>query len=385
MHNFSELFDQVVPREGTRSDKWDARSEVFSRADVMPLWVADMDFRAPKEVIAHLKARAEHGVFGYPLDDGLDQASVVEWVKRRHGLSLSEDDILFSPGVVPSMFYALSALNEKGSLIAVQPPVYGPFYTSIERAGMQPYFNPLKDGKMDLDGLEDGLKKGVKALLLCNPHNPVGRVYTAEEMSELAQLLDRYGAHLISDEIHADLIMPGHKHIPSLKVYPRAVMLISATKTFNLAGLRHSSILVSDKDLRDRIKKSMAEHAASETNIFGMLAQTVAYEKGEAWLDALLKYFGETRDMVKAFFAENLKDFPLTDLQGTYLQWIDARKLNLTNDALVKFFVDKAGLGFTGGKFFGDVGDGFVRMNLATPRENIARALTQMKEAIDKR
>lgn len=387
MGNTIELFDNIIDRESTGSEKWDGRSHLFGRADVTPLWVADMDFRAPAEVIAALKARAEHGIFGYRFEMPEEKEAVISWMRGRHRLPVSKEDILFSPGVVTSMFIALRALLPEGSLVAIQPPVYGPFYGVVERAGMRAYLNPLVLGeggyRMDLNGLEDGLKKGVRALLLCSPHNPVGRVFTKGELLELTALLGRYGARLISDEIHADIVMPEHVHTPSLEVDERSVMLVSATKTFGLAGLKHSSIIVKDGKAREKIARELDQHAMPEPNLFGVVAQTAAYQWGGPWLDAMLKYLAETRAEVNTFFEAQLPDYALADLQGTYLQWVDARALNLKDEALVKFFVERAGVGLTGGRFFGDAGDGFVRINLATQRGRIMTALWRMKEAIE--
>lgn len=381
-----ELFDAGVDRCGSRCEKWDGRLETFGRADVLPLWVADMDFAAPPAVIDALQARAAHGVFGYGLDDGQDQAQVCAWMKARHALSLENEDVLFSPGVVDSLLFSLRAFTSPGDLVAVQPPVYGPFYRMIERAGCQAARCPLvetDDGwQMDFEALEAAFRRGARAMLLCSPHNPVGRVWTEEELKALVDLCARYGVKLIADEIHSDIIMPGFEHTPILSVDPAAVQLCSATKTFNLAGLRCSTVLTRDAAARERVKRAMEECGVGEINLFGLLAQSAAYRAGAAWLDGLIEYVSENRNFACEYLCDRLEEIGFADLQGTYLLWLDFRSLGLDAPALARFLVEKAGVGLTAGDFFGPEGAGFMRMNLAAPRKIVAQALAQIEKAV---
>ncbi len=383
------LFDEGVCRENTGCCKWDTRQKVFGRADVIPLWVADMDFAAPRQVTDALARRAAEGVFGYPADDPEDFRAVTRWMRDRHGVSLNEDSVFFSPGVVDSMNVALGALTRPGDTVVVLTPVYGPFYEAAKRNGLTVVRCPLihegGDWRMDLDAVEAAFRNGAKALLLCNPHNPVGRIWTRAELEALAALARQYDVRIISDEIHADLEMPGHKNTSILLVEPRAVALISATKTFNLAALRNSSVLIPDEETRNRVKDEFYRRGIDGINLFGVLAQRVAYEQGGPWLDALLQYLDGTRAWVEQFLQENLPEIGFSHLQGTYLMWLDMRALGMEHSGLVRFLVDQAGLGLNSGLSFGEEGAGFMRLNIATPRANIVRAMEQLMKAVKAR
>lgn len=383
-----DLFDLGAAREGTGCEKWDGREHVFGRADVLPLWVADMDFKSPEAVISALTQRAAHGVYGYAAGRDETNRAVVNWLKNRHGLDARAEWITYSPGVVSSLLFALRAVTRPGDKVALQPPVYGPFYQMAERAGLQIFRNPLvwtqAGWRMNLDQLEDGLKSGVKAIMLCSPHNPVGRVWTRDELGAVCALAGRYGAHIISDEIHMDFEMPGYRHSPILTIPggERAIMLCSATKTFNLAGLNTSSIVIADEQLRGQVRRVMEQSGVGGNNIFGEIAQTAAYESGGPWLDALIDYLDGTRALCESFIAQRLPELTLTRAEGTYLLWLDMRALHMEQDRLMCFLVEKAGLGLSDGVFFGPEGKGYVRVNIATPRRNVRRALEMLSGAI---
>ncbi|NLG26222.1 MAG: putative C-S lyase [Clostridiales bacterium] len=383
---FFGLFERGVDRENTGCAKWDDRLEVFGRADVVPLCVADMDFAAPQAVLDALIERTRHGAFGYVMDSDADQDAVARWLSSRHHFEAKLGWVSFSPGVVDSINAAVTAFTDPGDLVAVQPPVYGPFFRAVEGQGRRLYRNRLvqtPDGwKMDLDHLEGGLRQGAKLLILCSPHNPVGRVWTAEELAELAGLCGRYGARIVADEIHADFELPGHVHHPILSFSPDAVMLISATKTFNLAALRHSSVVIADPDTRATFAAEMRRRGLGHTNLMGALAQRAAYGGGSAWLDALIEYLDGTRREVVAFLAAEVPELAPSALEGSYLIWLDARGLGMGAEELGRFFVDRAGVGLSGGQHFGVEGEGFVRMNLATPRANVRKALIQIAAAV---
>ena len=304
------LFDQGVNRENTGCCKWDGRQAVFGRADATPLWVADMDFASPAEVTDALVARARHGVFGYPDDDPAIAQTVCDWMKARHGLSIAPEQTLPSPGVVDSLSFAINAFTDPGDLVAIQPPVYGPFERSVKNTGRRLYKNCLRQTEngweMDLENLEVGLRRGVKMLLLCSPHNPVGRVWTRGELQAAGDLCERYGARVVSDEIHADFEMPGFRHTPMLCVHPNAVSFVSATKTFNLAGMRSSTMLFGNAADREKMQAFLTRMGLGEINLFGKLAQTAAYAHGAPWLDALLEYLDGTRSAVEALIAEKM-------------------------------------------------------------------------------
>ncbi len=379
-------FDAGVNREGTACLKWDEREAVFGRADVIPLWVADMDFAAPEPVIRALVERARHGAFGYSGHDPRDAEAVVSWMKRRHGVEVEKDAVLFSPGVVDSLKVAVAAVARPGDAVVVQTPVYGPFYDAVKSAGCVIRRNPLLSTEagwmMDFDDLEAAFREGAKAVLLCNPHNPVGRGWTWEELGQVSALARRYGVVVIADEIHADLEMPGFKNTSVIAVDPDAMAFISATKTFNLAALRNSSGLIPNPDRRKAFQEEFRRRGINGQNLFGTLAQRVAYSEGEPWLNELLEYLDGTRRFVEDFLAARLPMIRVSRLMGTYLMWMDMRALKLRQDELERFLIDKAGVGLTNGVHFGQEGEGFMRLNIATPRRNVERAMEQIEKAV---
>lgn len=385
---YFELFDRGVDRRNTGCVKWDGLEKIFGRADAMPLWVADMDFASPREVTDEIVERARHGVFGYPADGPQDAQAVCDWMRTRHGLSIAPENVLASPGVVDSLSFALNAFTEEGDLVAIQPPVYGPFERSVKNTGRRLYKNCLRQTEngweMDLDNLEAGLKQGVKLLLLCSPHNPIGRIWTRGELEAVSALCKRYGARIVSDEIHADFELPGHRHTPMLSVDPDAVSFVSATKTFNLAGLRNSSMLFGNAADKEKMQAFLTRMGLGEINLFGKLAQTAAYRYGAPWLDALLEYLDGTRQAVEALASEKMPRVKVTRLEGTYLMWLDMREYGLEQEALEKKMVQEASAAFSGGMSFCEEGRGFLRMNIATPRANVLGALTRVADVLAK-
>lgn len=380
-----ERFDAPFPRENTESAKWDDRA-AFGNEKALPMWVADMDFPTVPEVIKGLVERTIHGAFGYSTHGDLDRLALINWYKKRHALTVQSEDILFCPGVVDGIYHTLCALFEKGSRVVIQPPVYGPFFSMVEKAGMQVLENPLiqaDDGwKMDFNGLEEILKRGAEAVLLCSPHNPVGRVWTMRELEQLCALADKYNTRVICDEIHADFELGGGRHTCILTVpgSENAVQLVSATKTFNLAALRHSAILCRDAAAREKIQARLSE-AMADINLYGCLATRLAYEHGENWLDTLLSYLAESRDIMENALKKTGKLNPV-HIEGTYLLWVDCRALGMSNQELKAFFIQKAGIIPSEGTFFGKQGDGFIRLNLATQHARIYEAIDRINAAL---
>lgn len=377
-------FDEGVTRAGTNCEKWDECKAVFGTEDVLPMWVADMDFAAPQPVIDAMARRVAHGAFGYTAITDADYDAVTGWMKRRHNLDVEKSDVLFSPGVVDSLRVAVAAVTEPGDTVVILTPVYGPFYASAEAAQCQIRRCPLvqdEDGwHIDYSDLEAAFKAGAKALMLCNPHNPVGRVWTRTELKSICALARKYSVTIISDEIHADLEMPGYKVTPILSVEPNAIQLISATKTFNLAALRHSSVLIKNADLRARFKAEYDKRGIDGINLFGALAQCTAYSEGEAWLNELLAYIDGNRRVVEEALDGTVVKY--SRLEATYLMWLDMRALNLNQKDLMRFVVEKARLGLNDGTSFGEEGAGFVRLNLATPRKNVVEAMARLTAAL---
>ena len=378
-------FDAPFSRTDTESVKWDMRAEL-GNADALPLWIADMDFPTAEGVISGLSARTAHGAFGYSLGQDRDRQALTDWYASRHGCSFTPDDILFCPGVVDGLYHALCALYPKGSRIVIQPPVYGPFFSVCEKAGMQAVENPLvrKGGKwqMDFEGLEEIFKAGAQALMLCSPQNPVGRIWTKAELETLAALCRRYSVRIIADEIHCDFELEGkHTNILSVPGAQDAIMLVSATKTFNLAALRHSAVVCRDEQARKKLSDRLSEVMA-DVNLFGRLATRLAYTTGAEWLDTLLVYLREGRDILERGILDTGRLLP-THVEGTYLMWVDCRALGLAGDALRDFFVKTAGVIPNEGKFFGPAGEGFVRLNFATCHENLREAVKRIKTAVN--
>lgn len=385
--DYAALFDEGVDRRGTHAVKWDSRGELFGNPDAVPLWVADTDFAAPPAVVEALVNRAKHGAFGYSDHWGGDKRAACEWLKKRGGVQDAETDwLLFCPGVVDALYVAILALTEKTDRIAIQPPVYGPFRMMVEKAGRGLYENKLiqtADGwRMDLEDLERGLKDGIRMVILCSPHNPVGRVWTAEELSALAALTDRYGATLVSDEIHGDIVFPGHKHHPILSVPggEKAVIAMAPSKTFNLAGLSHSLFAVRDPETREKIAKQLDGMGLSNGNVFGEIATEAAYTYGGDWLDALNLYLDENRKAAEAFFTERMPEVGVTKSEGTFLMWLDFRAWGL-KEAELKALLAKNGAGLSTGTFFGAEYDGWMRLNFGTPRRILMEGLANIEKA----
>lgn len=389
---YRDYLDQPVDRFGTACVKWDHLKENFGRDDLVAAWVADMDFRTAPAVAEALKARAEHPIYGYTDDDAAEKAAEVGWLKRRHGLDAQPEWILYSPGVIDSLFFCVRALTAEDDSILIQPPVYGPFYRAVEFFGRKLVKNQLRrtenGWEMDFDDLEAKFAAGVKMMILCSPHNPVGRVWTRAELERVVALANRYGVQLVVDEIHADFTFDEeHRQtrILSLDGTERCVMLVSATKSFNLAGLRQSSILVKDSETRAKIANEIEMAHASTPNLFGAIAQRAAYEHGDEWMDAVQEYIRENRDLTVDFFRKELPEIVVYPQQGTYLMWLDFRGLGMTSDEIQKLLIDEAHVALNNGKIFGEEGDGFFRLNLATPRCNVEKLLNNIKNAIRSR
>lgn len=379
-------FDAFIDRAGTACEKWDGRETVFGREDVIPLWVADMDFACAPGIVEALKARAAHPIYGYTDDVAENRLAEVNFLKRRFDLTVEPEWILSSPSVVDSMLFSLYALTAPGERVLIQPPVYGPFRETILRSGRAVAESPLLETaegwKMDFASLEAAFKSGIKCMFLCSPHNPVGRVWTRAELEELAALVKAYKVRVIADEIHASFTFAPHVHTPLRTLLPDAIMLTSATKAFNIAGVRQSSIIVSDEEAREALKKEMHSVNADHPNLFAMVAQRAAYETGDEWLDGCVDYIRENRDLVCAFMAEKLPEVSMPPLEGTYLMWLDMRKTGMEHEALFRRLIDVGGVGLNTGLFFGEQGRGFFRLNLATQRQNVQAGLEGIERAL---
>lgn len=381
-------FDQEINRAGSHSFKYDARENVFGKSDVIPLWVADMDFASPPAITEALEARARHPLYGYTLFPDSLYASVISWMQQRHGWAIKREWIVFCPGVVPSLNAAIMAFTHVADPVIVQPPVYFPFFSAVTNNDRKLLPNPLqlKNGMytIDFDHLAKCAKQA-KLLLLCSPHNPVGRVWDKQELMKLLEIAEKNDVTIISDEIHADLIYPGYKHHVAATLTENPVRVITAmspTKTFNIAGLNLSVLIIPDEKQRTKMNQVFDTFHVTASNPFSIVAFETAYREGAPWLEALLHYLQGTRDAVDAFLNEHLPEIKLIKPEGTYLSWLDCRGLNMTDAQLKYFFIHQAGVGMNPGPQFGKMeGSGFMRLNLGAPRSVILKALKQIKKA----
>ncbi len=384
-------FSRDISRTGTASLKYDGRQNIFGTAEVIPLWVADMDFSAPPAVTEALAARAAHPIYGYTIyPDSLYQA-LIDWLKQRHGWEVQREWIVMCPGVVPSLHAAVIAFAGPKASVIVQPPVYFPFFSAVTSTGGQLVLNPLrlKNGRytIDFDHLEQ-CAAGARLLLLCSPHNPVGRVWSESELERLLRIAENYGLVVFSDEIHADLVYPENKHCTLSLLAgnsPNIVTAVAPSKTFNIPGLNLSALILPDQERRKAIVQAFDTMHVSASNPFSIVAFEAAYREGGVWLDELLIYLRDTRDFVEEYLTAHLPEIQLIQPEGTYLLWLDCRALGIalgiTNTQIKHFFVHQAKVGMSPGALFGEVGNGFMRMNIGAPRHIIAAALENIRKA----
>lgn len=381
-------FDQMIHREGTGSFKFDARQSLFGRDDIIPMWVADMDFAVPAAVTQALAERAKHPILGYTdFPDSLYDA-LIHWFKRRHDWNIERDWIIMSPGVVPSLHAASLAFANLGESIIVQPPVYHPFFSAVKNTGRTLIKNTLifDDNRYTIDFEHlDQHAENARMLLLCSPHNPVGRVWEQHELQHILDIAQKHNLIVFSDEIHADLTYPEVEHQPIAKLAGNIDNIITAvapSKTFNIAGLNLSALIVPNAAHRKSLHQAYETLHVSATNPFSIVAFEAAYKEGEAWLDALQAYLTETRSFVTDYFTKHLPQIKLIHPEGTYLLWLDCRELKMSDQELQQFFIQEAGLGLSPGKLFGEAGSGFMRMNIGTPKQVVKIALDKLAEAL---
>lgn len=379
-------FDKKVVRKNTGCIKWDLGDE-----SVIPMWVADMDFETPQPVIDAVKKRAEHGIYGYSFLQDSYYEALINWMNKRHGWKVQKEWIAFAPGVVPAVNMLVRALTQPGDKVIIQSPVYYPFYKAVTNNGCQVIENPLiyEKGRyfMDFEDLERKIKDDrVKLLILCSPHNPVGRVWTREELTKLGNLCLKYEVLIISDEIHSDLIYSGNKHIPfaslSQQFAENSIVCTAPSKTFNLAGLQTSNIIIPNRKIRKLYDNVLESNGINEPNVFGIKACEAAYRDGEEWLHELLEYLEDNRDYLINYIESHIPEIKAIKPEGTYLVWLDCSKLGMKSEKLHEFFMEKAKVWFDEGYIFGCGGENFERVNIACPRATIEEALKRMEMAI---
>lgn len=387
-------FDTIIERNNTWSIKHDFKKENGKADDILPLWVADMDFQSPRSVQDALMKAVEHGVFGYTRADDRYFEAVSSWYSRRFHWNLEKEWMVCAPGVVFSISVALRAFTEAGDAVIIQPPVYHPFRRAIERNHRTLIENPLileeNHYRMDLEDFEKKIVENrVKLMILCNPHNPVGRVWTREELEALSEICLRHHVFVISDEIHGDFIWPGHVETPYASLSPEAALhsmtCTAPSKTFNLAGFQTSNLFIPDKAVRDALKSALLDIGQENINRMGLIACEAAYRGGEEWLEQLIAYLHGNLELLRDFTKNRVPQIHLIEPEGTYLAWLDCRDLKMTMEELNEFFSVEAKVWLDPGDHSGEEGSGFMRFNLGSPRSLISEALDRIEAAWKKR
>lgn len=365
-------FDKTIDRRATNSYKWDSAPE-----GVLPMWVADMDFRTAPAIIDALQKRVAHGIFGYTRVPDAYYDAVTSWFSRRHGWDIDREWIIYTSGVVPAVSAVIKALTVPGDKVIVQTPVYNCFFSSIRNNGCEIVSNPLRRTadtyEMDFDALERcAADPRAKVMLLCNPHNPAGRVWTPDELTRLGNICLRNGVTVVADEIHCELVYQGFKYTPFASLSDaflhRSVTCVSPSKAFNIAGLQIANIVAFDNDLRSRIDKAININEVCDVNPFGVAATIAAYNEGEEWLNQLVDYLHGNYEAMAEFCRRELSEFPITRLEGTYLVWMDCSSLGMPSDALEHTLLEDARLWLNAGTMYGAEGEGYMRWNIACPR-----------------
>jgi len=380
-------FNKSIPRENTECVKYDLRKEIFGKEDVIPMWVADMDFEVPDFITKALAERVSNPIYGYTYMSEAYYNAIINWLKTRHSWNIQKDWIRFTPGVVPGINFAIHAFTQEEDGIIIQPPVYFPFANSVKENNRRIIENQLilKNGRysIDFNDLEKKAKEA-KMILLSSPHNPVGRCWNREELQTMAEICVRNNVIIISDEIHNDLIIPGYEHTPtailSEEIAEMTVTFMAPSKTFNLAGLSTSSAIIKNKTLREKFVKFCNRIHISYGNLFGNVATIAAYEKGGPWVDQLMEYVKGNFDYLYSFVKTELPALDVVEMEATYLAWIDFRKTGMTDQEIKKKLIFEANLGLSPGNAFGPGGEGFQRMNLAVPRKTIKTACDSLKK-----
>ena len=382
-------FDETVCRRGTDCEKWDGGDA----EGLLPMWVADTDFRTAPCVIDALRKRVEHGVFGYEHVPETYYDAVINWFRRRHGWTMRREWLIYTTGVVPAVSAIIKAVTQPGDKVLVQSPVYNCFFSSIRNNGCVMEDNHLvyADGSYTID-FDDFERRAsdpkVKAFLLCNPHNPAGHVWSEAELRRMGDICIRHGVFVIADEIHCDIVMPGYKYTPFASLSDdflrHSATCTAPTKTFNIAGTQIANITAADDDVRRRIDKAININEVCDVSPFGVTALQAAYNEGEAWVDALIKYLHANYEYLKTYFAEHLPQIPVTRLEGTYLVWLDCAALGKPSPVIVDELKRQEKLWLNDGEMYGEHDRPFVRMNIACPRATLEKGLEMFRRYADR-
>jgi cystathionine beta-lyase len=384
-------FDAIIRRDKTDSVKYDQRKQIFGAEDVIPLWIADMDFRTPDFIVEAIKRRAVHEIYGYTFVPESFYESIQSWMKKRHGWEVQREWILYCPGVVPSLVAAVLSYTRPGDAVVVQSPVYYPFFSIIQDNGRTIADNPLelRNGRlsMNFDDLKECLDEKVKLLFLCSPHNPGGTVWRKDELDRIGEICRNNGTIIVSDEIHSDLIFSWHKHIPTASISDEAsqntITLMSPSKTFNISGLTTSVAIIPNPDLRRQFLKTLHHLHWTIPNVFSITAFEAAYRRGEEWLKQLMTYLENNLNFLLDFFQSEIPCIKVIRPEGTYLAWLDCRDLQMSRTELNGLLTGQAKVGLSDGALFGTGGEGFMRLNFACPLPVLKEALQRIKQAVN--
>lgn len=385
-------FDQVINRKKTDSVKWDYTKRIFGVEDVLPMWVADMDFQAPEEVIDALHTRVDHGIFGYTMPGSKMEDAVTNWLKSRHSWEIDPKTITYSPGIVTAISMAIHAFTTSEDKIVVQPPVYYPFFEIAQKHKREVLYNQLllnENFRYEIDfiDLEEKLSdERTKLFILCNPHNPSGRVWSKEELTKIGNLCIKHNVLIISDDIHSDLLLFGNQYTPIASIQKdianQTITCIAPSKTFNLAGLQASILLIPNDSLKRRYNEVQQLFGVMGINTLGADAMQAAYEQGSNWLDELIQYLQENVLLIEEYLMNHLPQVKIMRPESTYLVWIDVRSLNKSDKELQELLLNKGKLALHIGSKFGENGEGFLRMNIACPKETLLDGLNRLKIAL---
>ena len=385
-------FDQKLKRKHTNSIKWDGHQMFKANPEALPLWVADMDFKSDEHIVSALSKLAEFGVYGYSFEPESYFEAVRGWMQRRHNWTIEHNWIFSTPGVVSAVNACILALSNEGDGVLIQEPVYHPFKNSIKYNKRVPVINPLKlEGShylIDFNDFEQKvMQEQVKLFILCSPHNPVGRVWTQVELTQMLEICSKHQVIVVSDEIHMDFVYEPHKHVVAVSLNERyqdfVITLVAPSKSFNLATFKLSQLITSNEDFMTKIKHEYERLGLHGQNQFSIVASEMAYTHGDAYMDALVETLKKNIDWVNAYVATELPQIKVMDIEGTYLMWLDFRALNRTQKDLVDFLMNQAKLWLNDGSMFGEGGEGFMRVNVATDLETLKQAFHQLKAALN--
>jgi cystathionine beta-lyase len=383
-------FDQPIDRKGTQCFKWDYLLPFFGNDTILPMTVADMDFAMPDSILEALRNRLTHPVIGYTGQSAAYWQSMADWMTRRHGWAIDSTWLVDMPGVLPAMNLAVQVFTQPGDKVMIQTPVYDPFFHAVTRNGRKLVTQSLlyQEGKyvIDFDDMEQQFRTGVRMFILCSPHNPVGRVWAVDELQAILLLCQQYDVWLVSDEIHHDIVYPGHQHTmvgAMASDYRKVITLTSPTKSFNIQGLTMGCAIIPDQEYRKQYHHAKEALGLHLSNTLSMVAYEAAYTTGENWLNGLLNYLDGNRQYLAKRFAD-INSIDFINPEGTYIAWMDARNLRLSSETMKQYFVDHAGVGLNKGTTYGSDGEGFMRMNFALPRMQLMEATENIIAAAEK-